>query len=123
MLLDGPMDGKCFLAWTEQMLAPTLRPGDIVVMDNLPAHKGAGIRQAIEACGAKLRYLPPYSPDLNPIERLFAKLRHLMRKAEERTPTRPLGASSGISSTSSRLPNAPTTSGTQVMIPSKHSTL
>ena len=63
MLLDGPMDGECFLAWVEQMLAPTLRPGDIVVMDNLAAHKVAGVRQAVEACGAELRHLPPDSPD------------------------------------------------------------
>ena len=75
MLLDGPMDGECFLAWVEQMLAPALRPGDLVVMDNLPAHKVAGVRQAIEACGAELLYLPPYSPDLNPIENAFAKLK------------------------------------------------
>jgi len=85
MLLDGPMDGECFLAWVEHMLAPTLRPGDLVVMDNLAAHKVVGIRQAIEACGAELRYLPPYSPDLNPIENAFAKLKALLRKAAERT--------------------------------------
>jgi transposase len=75
MLLDGPMDGESFLAWVEQMLAPTLRPDDIVVMDNLAAHKVAGVRQAIEACGAELRYLPPYSPDFNPIENAFAKFK------------------------------------------------
>jgi transposase len=85
MLLDGPMDGECFLAWVEQMLAPTLRPGDIVVMDNLAAHKVAGVRQAIEACGAELRYLPPYSPDLNPIENAFAKLKAHVRKSAART--------------------------------------
>jgi len=85
MLLDGPMDGECFLAWTEQMLAPALRPGDIVVMDNLAAHKVAGVRQAIEACGAELRYLPPYSPDLNPIENAFAKLKAHVRKSAART--------------------------------------
>jgi hypothetical protein len=68
MLLDGPMDGESFLTWVEQMLAPTLRPGDIVVMDNLAAHKVAGVGQAIEVCGAELHYLPPYSPDLNPIK-------------------------------------------------------
>ncbi len=90
MLLDGPMDGECFLAWAEQMLAPTLRPGDIVVMDNLAAHKVAGVRQAIEACGAELRYLPPYSPDLNPIENAFAKLKAHVRKLRE-----PLTHSSG----------------------------
>lgn len=85
MLLDGPMDGECFLAWVEQMLAPTLRPGDIVVMDNLAVHKVAGVRQAVEACGAELRYLPPYSPDFNPIENAFAKLKALLRAAAERT--------------------------------------
>ena len=85
MLLDGPMDGECFLAWVEQMLTPTLRPGDIVVMDNLAAHKVAGVRQAIETCGAELRYLPPYSPDFNPIENAFAKLKALLRKAAERS--------------------------------------
>lgn len=85
MLLDGPMDGECFRAWVEQMLAPTLRPGDIVVMDNLSAHKVAGIRQAINRAGAHLLYLPPYSPDLNPIENAFAKLKALMRAAAART--------------------------------------
>ena len=85
MLLDGPMDGECFLAWVEQMLAPTLRPGDIVVMDNLAAHKVAGVRQAVEACGAELRYLPPYSPDFNPIENAFAKLKAHVRKSAART--------------------------------------
>lgn len=85
MLLDGPMDGEIFLAWCEQMLAPTLWPGDIVIMDNLPAHKVAGVRQAIEARGAMLLYLPPYSPDLNPIENGFAKLKAHVRKAAART--------------------------------------
>lgn len=85
MLLDGPMDGECFLAWVAQMLAPTLRPGNIVVMDNLPAHKVAGVREAIEARGAELRYLPPYSPDFNPIENAFAKLKAHIRKAAART--------------------------------------
>ena len=85
MLLDGPMDGECFLAWVEQMLAPTLRPGDSVIMDNLPAHKVAGVRQAIEAKGAELLYLPPYSPDFNPIENAFAKLKSHVRKAAART--------------------------------------
>jgi len=79
------MDGECFLAWVEQMLVPTLRPGHVVVMDNLSAHKVAGIRQAIEACGAVLLYLPPYSPDLNPIENAFAKLKSHVRKAAART--------------------------------------
>ena len=85
MLLDGPMDGEYFLAWVEQMLVPALRPGDIVIMDNLPAHKVAGIRQAIEARGAELLYLPPYSPDFNPIENAFAKLKAHVRKAAART--------------------------------------
>ena len=85
MLIDQPMDGEIFLAWCEQMLAPALRQGDIVVMDNLPAHKVAGIRDAIEARGATLLYLPPYSPDFNPIENAFAKLKTLLRARAERT--------------------------------------
>ena len=85
LVLDGPMSGEVFLAWVEQMLAPTLRPGDIVIMDNLAAHKVAGVRAAIEATGAALLYLPPYSPDLNPIEQAFAKLKALLRKAAART--------------------------------------
>jgi transposase len=85
MTLDGPMNGETFRGWTEQFLAPVLKPGDIVVMDNLPSHKVAGIRQAIEATGALLVYLPPYSPDLNPIEQLFAKFKAKLRKAAART--------------------------------------
>ena len=85
MLLDGPMDGAVFRAWCEQMLAPDLRPGDVVVMDNLAAHKVAGVREAIEARGATLRYLPPYSPDLNPIENAFAKLKAHVRELAART--------------------------------------
>jgi transposase len=85
MALDEPMDGKHFRAWTEQFLAPALKPNDIVVMDNLPAHKVGGIRQAIEAQGAKLLYLPPYSTDLNPIEMVFAKFKAALRKAAART--------------------------------------
>ena len=83
MVLDGPMNGEAFLAYVEQALVPELRPHDIVIMDNLPAHKVHGVRQAIEAAGASLRYLPPYSPDFNPIEMAFAKL-----KAALRTPPR-----------------------------------
>jgi len=75
MLLDGPMHGSAFRAYVEQVLVPELSPGDVVVMDNLPAHKVAGVRETIEAAGAKLLYLPPYSPDFNPIEMAFAKLR------------------------------------------------
>ena len=84
-VLDGPINGACFKAWTEQALAPTLEPDDIVIMDNLSSHKVAGVKQAIEAKGAKIVYLPPYSPDLNPIEQVFAKLKHLLRKASART--------------------------------------
>ncbi|MBI5113885.1 MAG: IS630 family transposase [Rhodovulum sp.] len=85
MVLDGPMDGPAFLLWIEQMLAPALAPGDIVVMDNLPAHKPGAVRTAIEATGASLRYLPPYSPDLNPIEMAFSKFKALLKKAAART--------------------------------------
>ena len=85
MVLDGPMDGLAFEAYVTQALVPTLKPGDIVVMDNLAAHKRAEVAIAIEAAGAKLLYLPPYSPDLNPIEMAFAKLKALLRKAAART--------------------------------------
>ncbi len=85
MLLDGPMDGLAFLAYVRQVLVPTLRPGDTVVMDNLPAHKVAGVRKAIEAAEARLLYLPPYSPDLNPIEMAFSKLKSILRAAAPRT--------------------------------------
>ena len=85
MVLDGPMNGPAFLAYVEQVLVPTLRPGDIVIMDNLAPHKSAAVRKAIEAVGASLLLLPPYSPDLNPIENAFAKLKALLRKAAERT--------------------------------------
>jgi len=83
-VIDHPMDGAIFLTYVRQCLAPTQSQGDIVVMDNLKPHKVAGVREAIEAAGAALRYLPPYSPDLNPIELLFAKLKALLRKAAER---------------------------------------
>ncbi len=85
MLLDGPMDGDAFVTWCEQMLAPALRPGDIVVMDNLPVHKVVGAQRAIEAAGASLLFLPPYSPDFNPIEMAFSKLKANVRKAAART--------------------------------------
>ena len=85
MVLDGPMTGQAFLAYVEQVLIPTLQLDDIVVMDNLPVHKVAGVREAIEAAGATLIYLPPYSPDLNPIEMAFSKLKAHLRKAAERT--------------------------------------
>ena len=85
MVLDGPMNGAAFKAYIAQVLAPTLKPGDIVVMDNLAAHKHALIRETIEAAGAMLLYLPPYSPDFNPIENAFAKLKAILRKAAART--------------------------------------
>jgi transposase len=84
-VVDGPINGVTFRAYVEQILVPTLRPGDIVVMDNLGSHKGWAVRAAIRAAGAKLFFLPPYSPDLNPIEQVFAKLKTLLRKAEART--------------------------------------
>jgi transposase len=85
MVLDGPINGIAFQAYVDQVLVPELELGDIVVMDNLGSHKGAGIRAAIEAAGASLLYLPPYSPDFNPIENAFAKLKAMLRKAAERT--------------------------------------
>ena len=84
-VIDGPINGLSFLAYVEQILVPTLRPGDVVIIDNLGSHKAKRTRQAIRAAGAKLLFLPPYSPDLNPIEQVFAKLKTLLRKAEERT--------------------------------------
>lgn len=85
LTVEGAINGALFLAWIQQHLAPALRPGDIVVMDNLSSHKVAGVREAIEAVGAELRYLPPYSPDLNPIELAFAKFKKLLRDGAERT--------------------------------------
>ena len=84
-VLDGPINADSFKVYVEQVLAPTLAPGDIVVMDNLSSHKGQPVRRALRDAGAHLLFLPPYSPDLNPIEQLFAKLKHLLRKAAERT--------------------------------------
>ena len=84
-VIDGPINGESFLAYVEQVLVPTLRPGDIVVFDNLGSHKGKAVRRSIRAAGAKLFFLPPYSPDLNPIEQVFAKLKTLLRKAAERS--------------------------------------
>ena len=84
-VLDGPINGDWFLAYVEQVLVPTLKPGDVVVMDNLGSHKGKAVRRAIRQAGAHLLFLPPYSPDLNPIEQVFAKLKTLLRKAAECT--------------------------------------
>jgi transposase len=84
-LLEGPIDGESFQIYVKKVLMPTLCPGDIVIMDNLGSHKGKAVRQLIRAAGAKLFFLPKYSPDLNPIEQVFAKLKHLLRKAASRT--------------------------------------
>jgi transposase len=85
MVLDGPMDGEAFLVYVQKFLCPTLKSGDVVIADNLSSHKVAGVPNAIEATGATLRLLPPYSPDLNPIEKLFSKLKALLKKAAQRT--------------------------------------
>lgn len=84
-VIDGPINGQSFLAWVEQFLVPTLTPGDVVIMDNLGSHKSQAVRRAIRTVGARLLFLPPYSPDLNPIEQVFAKLKTLLRKADERS--------------------------------------
>jgi transposase len=109
MVLDGPINGVCFQAYIEQILVPELRPGDIVIMDSLGSHKGSGVKMAIEAAGARLLYLPPYSPDLNPIENAFAKLKALLRKAAERT-VDGLGTGSAHCSPPSHRTNAQTSS-------------
>ena len=85
LVIDGAMNGRTFRAWVEQCLAPELKPGDIVIMDNLAAHKVTGVTDAIEQCEATLIYLPPYSPDFNPIEQAFAKFKALLRKASARS--------------------------------------
>jgi transposase len=85
LVIDGAINGELFLAWVQQFLAPMLRKGDIVVMDNLSSHKVSGVCEAIEARGATLLYLPPYSPDFNPIEQVFSKLKQLLRRASART--------------------------------------
>jgi transposase len=108
------MNGDAFLAYATQFLAPTLKPGDVVVMDNLSAHKVSGVREAIEAVGASLLYLPPYSPDFNPIEQVFAKLKHLIRAAEPRD-VEATGERSANSWISSQARSAPTFSKTRGM--------
>jgi len=84
-LFDGPINGECFRAYVEQILLPSLKPGDVVIMDNLGSHKSATLRRTLRGAGARLWYLPPYSPDLNPIEQTFAKIKHWMRLAQKRT--------------------------------------
>jgi len=110
-VLDGPINGQLFRAYVEQFLVPTLSPGDIVIMDNLGSHKSQAVRDAIRAAGAKLFYLPPYSPDLNPIEQVFAKLKLLLRKPQSAR-SKPPGNASGTCSITSRHMNAPRTSET-----------
>ena len=116
MVLDGPMTAEWFLAYTEQVLVPTLRPGDVVILDNLPAHKGTAVREAVEAAGAALLFLPPYSPDFNPIENAFAKLKTLLRKRLP-APSITSGASSATASMRSHPQSAPTTSPPPPMTP------
>lgn len=84
-VFDGPINGECFRAYVEQHLVPVLKPGDIVILDNLGSHKSVALRQIVRAAGARLWFLPPYSPDLNPIEQAFAKIKHWMRLAQKRT--------------------------------------
>lgn len=84
-LFDGPINGEAFLAYVRTLLVPTLSPGDVVIMDNLGSHRGRQVRHAIRKAGARLLFLPKYSPDLNPIEQVFAKLKHLLRKAQARS--------------------------------------
>ncbi len=84
-VFDGPINGRCFQTWVKQFLVPTLRPGDIVILDNLASHKGKAVRHAIRNAGARMWFLPPYSPDLNPIEQTFAKIKHWMRDAQKRS--------------------------------------
>jgi len=122
-VLDGPINGDLFAAYVEQVLVPTLAPGDIVILDNLGSHKGHRAGRAIRNAGAHLLFLPPYSPDLNPIEQLFAKLKLLMRAAQPRAPSKRPGARSAPSSTSSAQENVQTTSPTQAMLPCENSPL
>ncbi len=117
-VFDGPINGEKFLAYVEQVLTPTLSPGDIVIMDNLGSHKIAGVRQAIEAAGASQRFLPAYSPDLDPIEQVFAKLKNALRKMARRT-VDALWDAIGSPSTTSRQTNASTTSRMPDMVPAK----
>jgi hypothetical protein len=109
MVLDGPMTEAWFLSYVEQVLAQTWAPGDMVILDNLPAHKGSAVREAVEAKGVRLLFLPPYSPDFNPIENAFAKLRRCSEKPPP-APSRSSGPSSAGPSTPSHQPSAPTTS-------------
>jgi transposase len=111
-LLDGPINGERFLIYVERVLVPSLKPGDIVIMDNLGSHKGPAVRQAIRAAGARLLFLPKYSPDLNPIEQFFAKLKHRLRAAQ-REPATTYAKPSATSSRPSHLRNVKIISQTQ----------
>ena len=117
-MIDGPINGELFGVYVEKVLAPTLAEGDIVVLDNLGSHKGKPARAAVRAAGAHLLFLPPYSPDLNPIEQVFAKLKHLVRKRAPEPSTRH-GKRSATPSTPSPRTSARTTSKTLDMLPSK----
>jgi transposase len=113
-VIGGAMDGAAFRTYVEQVLVPELRKDDVVVMDNLPAHKVAGVREAIRAAGASTLYLPPYSPDLNPIEQVFAKIKAILRKAGART--KPLSGTPSVRRSTPSTPTSATdTSPTQVM--------
>ena len=114
-VLDGPINGESFRTYVDQLLAPTLKPGDVVILDNLGSHKGKAVRRAIRASRARLLFLPPYSPDLNPIEQVFAKLKHLMRKAKERT-VDATWKRTGYCSQPSNPANAKTTSSMQATL-------
>ena len=113
-LIDGPINGERFRLYVEKVLLSTLRPSDIVVMDNLGSHRGKALRRAIRSVGAKLFFLPKYSPDLNPIEQFFAKLKHWLRHAAKQTPM-PCATPSAVSSVRSVQPNVATISSTQAM--------
>jgi transposase len=117
-VLDGPINGTSFCAYIEQFLVPSLSPGDIVIMDNLGSHKGKAVRRLIRSAGAKLFFLPRYSPDLNPIEQVFAKLKTLLRKPTGAR-SRPPGAASAIFSAASPYRNAPITSPMPVTLQPK----
>ena len=121
-VIDGPINGELFTLYVEKVLVPTLAEGDIVILDNLGSHKGQAARRAIRAAGAHLLFLPPYSPDLNPIEQLFAKLSTSSARPNPE-PSRPPGESSATSSTSSHQPSAPATSRMQAMLPSENSVI
>ena len=117
-VVDGPINGVIFRAYVEQFLVPTLQPGDIVVLDNLGSHRSQAIRHAILAAGAKLAFLPPYSPDLNPIEQVFAKVKHWMRMAQARSIDAIHDRIAKLVAAIAK-PNAPTTSETPDTLPTK----